>query len=72
MEYEKHPIFKSYQEYVAMCLESGAEVPTITEFTESKEPFKVDENGPEFEEEWIDPAGGVHSANEADPAKQYE
>ena len=50
MEYEMNPIFKSYREYVAGCVASGAEPPKITEFTSSQEPFKVDDvTGPEFE-----------------------
>lgn len=73
MEYEMHPIFKSYREYVAQCINNEAEVPTLTEFSESKEPFKFGESElQEVDDTWIDPAGGVHSPNEEDPVKQYE
>ncbi len=37
-----HPTFQSYREYVALCLESGEEVPTISEFSGS-DGFKVEE-----------------------------
>jgi hypothetical protein len=38
-----NPIFASYREYVAQCLESNTEVPTLTEFTGSAESFKIEE-----------------------------
>ena len=43
METEMHPTFKSYREYVAQCLESNTEVPSLTEFTGSAEAFKIKE-----------------------------
>jgi hypothetical protein len=42
MDYEQHPYFKSYRDYVALCLEQNVEVPTLTEFSGS-EAFKVQE-----------------------------
>jgi hypothetical protein len=43
METEMNPIFISYRDYVAQCLESNTEVPTLTEFTGSAESFKIEE-----------------------------
>lgn len=41
--YEMHPTFKSYREFVAMCIEKGEEIPTLSEFTGSVEAFKVED-----------------------------
>ena len=51
MEPELHPIFKSYREYVALCIEKNEDVPTLSEFTGSGEPFKVEEEPEPAKEE---------------------
>jgi len=39
--YELNSIFSSYREYVGMCVETGDEVPTLSEFTGSDESLKL-------------------------------
>lgn len=39
--YELNSIFSSYREYVGMCVESGNEAPTLSEFTGSDESLKL-------------------------------